>query len=159
MNAVETISASAVTALAISKATKSGNDANAQNLQTTLRLSNLEKALKKQEQKTNEVSNAIKSKTKCSQKSFHGGHIKEPATFMEQQAPIQHMKQTTKQQMVDFTTEAEEDEVEHLPKGTMQRKPPTYRQRQQRKKRRTQLIHWKRASLGLLVVGSSFASS
>jgi hypothetical protein len=67
MNTDEAINASAATALAITKAAEATENANLQNLQSSLQIANLERSLKKQEQKTNEVSNALRSKTKKTQ--------------------------------------------------------------------------------------------
>ncbi len=64
MASLETSSASAATAQAISNATAKIANTQEQNLQTVLWLSNLEKALKRQEQKTNEVVNNLQTKNK-----------------------------------------------------------------------------------------------
>jgi len=150
MCAGEAINASAATALAITKATEAAESMNSQNLQNTLRLSNLEKALKRQEQKTNEVSNALKSKTKKtqgnSQKNFNGGRMTEPATSKELQTPPQYSHQRAKQQMVDLTVEDEEVSMVLTTGETM---PKNHRQTKNchGKKRRTSSIHWREAEV------------
>ncbi len=64
MAALETIDATKATATAIQNALSSINDATQHNANTNLRLANLEKNFRKQEQKTNEISNTIKIITK-----------------------------------------------------------------------------------------------
>jgi hypothetical protein len=103
MNAVETITTSASTALAIANATETTEELQTQSQHTTLRLSNLKRALKRQEQKTNKVSNAMKSRTKKSQKNFNGGRKTEPAASTDPQPPTQHPQQKTRQHLVDLT--------------------------------------------------------
>jgi hypothetical protein len=147
MCAGEAINASAATALAITKAAEAAESMNSQNLQNTLRLSNLEKALK------NEVSNALKSKTKKtqgnSQKNFNGGRMTEPATSTELQTPPQCSHQRAKQQMVDLTVEDEEENT-MLTTGEAMPKNHIYNRQTKKyngKKRRTPLIHWRKAEV------------
>jgi hypothetical protein len=69
MNTAEAITASASTALAITKATETAEELSVQSQQATLHLSNLERALKRKEQKTNEVSKAMKLRAKNHKKT------------------------------------------------------------------------------------------
>jgi len=152
MCAGEAINASAATALAITKATEVAESMNSRNLQHTLRISNLERALKRQEQKTNEVANTLKSKAKNSRelpKNFNGGRMTEPATSKELQTPPQYSHQRAKQQMVDLTEEDEEENTmlttgETMPKNHIHNR---HTKKYNGKKRRTPSIHWREAEV------------
>ncbi len=60
MKSHDTIQATNATALAIAKATETINQAKLQNVHQDLRISNLEKANKRHEQKTNEIFKNLK---------------------------------------------------------------------------------------------------
>jgi hypothetical protein len=71
MQSIGTINANSATAFAIAKATKNEALTNSQQLSSNLRISNLEKVTKKQEQKTNELLKELKAKHKKSTKGSH----------------------------------------------------------------------------------------
>jgi len=61
LTALQTLNATHATAMAIAKATESLNEKTSQDEYRELRISNLEKNLKKYEQKTNEIDKKIKN--------------------------------------------------------------------------------------------------
>jgi len=101
MKAKEVTDVTAATSLAITKATENINAANAQNLTSILRINNLEKLAKNQEQKSNEILNALKSKRlqKNSNGSYKQGSVTAPAS--------QTLKPHTfnSQKVIDLSTE------------------------------------------------------
>jgi tellurite resistance protein len=62
MRSKETSDITAATSLAIAKATEDINSTNTQHLTSILRINNLEKSTRAQQQKTNEIINALKAK-------------------------------------------------------------------------------------------------
>jgi hypothetical protein len=64
MNAIDTATIMQSTAMAIEKAANAINHNHSLNLKTNLRLTNIKKSLIKQENKSNEIINKIKSKPK-----------------------------------------------------------------------------------------------
>jgi hypothetical protein len=91
MKTLETINASEATALTIAKATKNIHSSNDLTLSANLCLSNLEKAIRHQEQKTNEINNNTNKKPKY-QKNSTGSHPQEPMACPTQRAPRQTQK-------------------------------------------------------------------
>jgi hypothetical protein len=69
ITALETIKATATTAAALTKATENLKETEARNIQENLRITNLEKSFKHQEQKTNEIANAINKNNKGNNKN------------------------------------------------------------------------------------------
>ena len=81
MAALETTNATKATAQAIQNAFSNINDTEKLNANSNLRLANLEKNLKRQEQKTNEISNTLRNKNKNQQqKNYKGSRHLESAT-------------------------------------------------------------------------------
>ncbi len=78
MKAMDTLSATEATALAITKATENVEMSQLTTSEANLRIENLERSSRRQEQKANEIINQLK--TKQSQKNFKGSHQKEPMT-------------------------------------------------------------------------------
>ena len=110
MDAFRTSKATEATAEAIAKATASFSDTQTQNLQTKLRVSNLEKSFLKQEQKTNELLNIIKNNNnKKTQKNIKGSYKQELVTSPNKKAPQESTKRTISQTMVDLTSDDLED--------------------------------------------------
>jgi len=72
MKTFEIASATAATALAIARATNNDANANSQQLASNLRISNLEKLTKRQEQKSNELIKELRNKR--TQKNLNGSH-------------------------------------------------------------------------------------
>jgi hypothetical protein len=93
MKTLETINASEATALTIAKATKNIHSSNDLTLSANLCLSNLEKAIRHQEQKTNEINNNTNKKPKY-QKNSTRSHPQEPMACPTQRAPQQSQKGT-----------------------------------------------------------------
>jgi len=83
MKSKEASDITAATSLAIAKATEDINSANAQHLTSILRINNLEKSTRAQQQKTNEIINALKAKR--SQKNYNGSYKKGPVTSPNKQ--------------------------------------------------------------------------
>jgi hypothetical protein len=85
MDAFRTSKATEATAEAITKATTSFSDAQTQNLQTKLCVSNLEKSFLKQEQKTNELLNIIKNNNNKNTQKKHKRKLQTGASNLSQQ--------------------------------------------------------------------------
>jgi hypothetical protein len=102
IKAMETITASEATAEAITKASQNIEKTQSANLATSIRLANLEKLLKRQEQYTNELSNH--NKRQKTQKNFYGSHQTEPVTSPEKMAPLKNVSK-----VVDLTQEGREN--------------------------------------------------
>jgi len=106
MAALETIDATKATATAIQNALSSINDATQHNANTNLRLANLEKNFRKQEQKTNEISNTIKNNNKnLKQKNYKGSRLAVSAT-----SPAAMTPNTSKATMTHHIVDLTEDE-------------------------------------------------
>jgi hypothetical protein len=71
MKSLDTVQATAATALAIAKATENINQTNSQSMHQDFRIFNLEKANKRQEQKSNEIFKHLKRNMNI-QKNFKG---------------------------------------------------------------------------------------
>jgi len=120
----ETISASEATALALTKATEQAKLLNETNLNTNLRLINLEKGLRRQEHKTNEIQN--QNKKSKSRKNFSGSQQPEQLT-----SPDHHAPKKQKSKVVDLTKESPMDGNSYLQLSS----PPTRNQRISQKTR------------------------
>jgi len=139
MATFETIDATSNTLQAIAKATKNFDDSQNQNLETKLRLSNLEKSAKRQEQKTNEALNTITSfkrknmKPIDTQKNYKGSHLSEPMASPGAQAPTPNFTQTriSKRQLVDLTKDDDDDETSAQKYPFPLHKHPQKKQKQQ----------------------------
>jgi hypothetical protein len=147
MRMLETINASEATALALTKATELINNDKALSLNTNLRLSNLEKSMRRQEQKYFELHN--KNKNNKSQKNSSGSHLREPMASPDIQAP-----QKRKYQVVDLTLEPSgESPTRNHGNKTYQYSQLKQRNTKQQKRTRTQQentkksIQWKDAEI------------
>jgi hypothetical protein len=98
MQSLETINATSATALAIAKATEHDALANSQQLSSNLRISNLEKITKKQEQKTNELCKELK--TKRTQKNLKESHPTGSETLT-----LNKNKTKAKQRVIDLSSD------------------------------------------------------
>ncbi|MFN9979849.1 MAG: hypothetical protein ACK53Y_08045, partial [bacterium] len=105
MKAQEISDVTAATSLAITKATENINAANAQNLTSILRINNLEKLAKKQEHKSNEILNALKTKRlqKNIQKNSNGSYKQGSVTSPTPQTLKPHF--FNNQKIIDLSTE------------------------------------------------------
>jgi hypothetical protein len=141
MTALETANASESTALALAKATENIAATNTATIDTNLRLLNLEKALKRQEQRTNEITNTNR-KAKA-QKNFSGSQFSEPLA-----SPVKQALKQQKRRIVDLTQSDSNDAEIWKPQGT----PKTKNLKQNRKTRpqpdnSNKSIKWKTAEI------------
>jgi hypothetical protein len=111
MTALETANASESTALALAKATENIAATNTATIDTNLRLLNLEKALKRQEQRTNEITNTNR-KVKA-QKILSGSQTSEPLA-----SPVKQALKQQKRRIVDLTQSDSNDAEIWKPQGT-----------------------------------------
>jgi hypothetical protein len=118
MKSLEIINASTATAQAIAKATNALEHNETINVNTSLRISNLEKWKLKQEQQTNELSNRIKPQTsqKNIQKNSKGSHLKESMTSPEKMTPSTILKRNNlKRSIVDLALENSQEQDADTP--------------------------------------------
>jgi hypothetical protein len=113
LKSLQTINASAATALAITKATESLNHQQSLDVKTNLRISNLERDLSKQGHESNTIINLLK---KSSQKNYQGSYSTEPVTSPETQAlskqrQNQKLSKKLKRNFIDLTTEEAKEEL------------------------------------------------
>jgi hypothetical protein len=113
LKSLQTINASAVTALAITKATENLNHQQSLDVKTNLRISNLERDLSKQGHKSNMIINLLK---KSPQKNYQGSYSTEPVTSPETQALTkqrqnQKLSKKLKRNFIDLTTEEAKEEL------------------------------------------------
>jgi len=123
ITALETIKATAATAAAITRATEKLQDTENRTTQENLRITNLEKGFRRQEQKTNELLNTLNKKNKnknSKQKNLQGSHTKEPMASPNRTAPTFPISKTDLR-LVDLTTE---DELEPTNKEPYIHSPP-----------------------------------
>jgi hypothetical protein len=124
MKSFEVINATTATALAIAKATDTIDYNQTLSANANLRISNLEKFVQKQEQKSNTIINQIKSKNP--QKNFQGSHPSESVASPKKMTLTKKIKNTNlKRNLVDLTTEdAENNGMEEItPPPPTSRKP------------------------------------
>jgi tellurite resistance protein len=99
ITALETVKATAATAAAIARATEKLQDIESRTMPENLRITNLEKGFKRQEQKTNELLNTLNNKNKnknSKQKNFQGSQAKEPmASPRRTVLPSPHQRRTS----------------------------------------------------------------
>jgi len=112
MKSKEATSITAATALAIAKATDNIDAANSQQLTSILRISNLEKSVKRQDQKSNEILNKLKAKRL--QKNSNGGYKK--GSVISSAAQTLGSGNGKQQKVIDLSTEdTEQTEYPPLP--------------------------------------------
>jgi len=119
MKAMDIINATLATAQALEKASDHVNTQKAASLETGLRISNLEKFTRTQEQKTNEILKKFKTNTNHRQKNLKGSHPTESMTSPKKQTPP-NKKQKSKRNMVDLTID--DDEESNSPPQTKNKK-------------------------------------
>jgi len=151
MKAMETVKATESTALAIAKATEQLNNSNSLNLHTNLRVTNLERSLKRQEQRQNEFFNKIKKQK--TQKNLQGSQSTEQLTSPESLALAHQLNGT----MVDLTLDQSQEETETHHHSKRQQTSRSHRGRNQFQKQpqfnrhlkhsRRPTIHWKEAEI------------
>jgi hypothetical protein len=105
----DTFKATAATSAAIAKASEQFDKSQNTNLHTNLRLSNLEKAVRKHDQRTNELQKTLKKPNiKHTQKNYKGRHLTEsmtsPTPFLKTLSK-QQLKTNREQDILDLTTE------------------------------------------------------
>ena len=121
MESRETIDATAATALAIAKATEHLNNTKDSELRNVLRISNLEKNLKKQEQRNNEFQNKYAKQQKF-QKNSSGSRFKESTTSPTAKTPPKR-----KTPDIDLTKPTEDETQIEIPTNFKNR--PTHQKR------------------------------
>jgi len=108
MKSLDTLAVTTATASALSKATESFNNAHTTEAKTNLRISNIEKAIRRQENTTNEIANKIK---RTPQKNYSGSHNSElMASPVEQALKLNRKRQN--QKLVDLTLDASQESEE-----------------------------------------------
>ncbi len=149
MKAAATTNATAATAQALMKANENINTAYASQHSSNLRISNLEKSVKKNEHKTNTLVKELISK-KLMQKNLHGsyraGSVAAPE--MTTLANQSNIRNKAAQRIIDLST----DETDDTPASLMTlNSPPHHHKRATKKQRRDKnlqpqhgkTIHWK----------------
>jgi hypothetical protein len=128
IKAMATISATEATAEAITKATNNIEQTQSLNLATSIRLANLERLLKRQEQQTNELLN--QNKRQKTEKNIFGSH-QEPVTSPTKMAHLQNISK-----IVDLTQDSRDGSTRRI--HDRQNSTPL---RKKRASRRQQSIH------------------
>jgi len=105
MRSSETKDITASTALAIDKAAENVAKAQLTNLKTNLRLSNLEKAVRTQENRSGEIINQMKSNAKKTQKNYTGSRSQGPAASLPHTSALTQNKQRYTQYKHNNATE------------------------------------------------------
>ncbi len=148
MTAIATHNATESTALAIARATETFQESQTTNAQATLRLTNLEKSIRRQEQKTNEVTNIIKRQNKTSSKNSIGSQIQGSLASPVKKTLHKKINLPHKQRMVDLMEE--EDEMENYTDFTPRAKkrrnevaPLTFPITESQKEGSTKMVQWK----------------
>jgi hypothetical protein len=103
MQSHATINATTATAMAIAKATNNMDYNHSFNTSANLRISNIEKSLIRQEQKTNKISKKIKQNQSKQQKNYKGSQSSEPMTSPERKALPKPVNPRQKRPFVDLT--------------------------------------------------------
>lgn len=155
LKALQTINASAATALALTKATENFDHQQKLDVKTNLRISNLERTVNRQEHKANEILNHLR---KPQQKNSQGSHSLESVTSPEVKtlSKKQNKNQTRKLKrgIVDLTTEENEEEshtegmTSNVTSSTKKARQPHRQTRGTTKIQptlRKKSIHWKNA--------------
>jgi predicted phage-related endonuclease len=107
MKALETLNATEATVLAIAKATENAEASQLSTSEANLRIQNLERNVRKQEHKTNELSNQLKHNL---QKNSKGSHVKESMTSPTQLTPpLNKHRNKTKRPLIDLTLEKSDE--------------------------------------------------
>jgi hypothetical protein len=120
MTALESANASELTAIAIAKATEKIDNDHSLNVNTSLRLSNLEKAVRRQEQKSNETRNS--NKRAKTQKNSRGGYTLEQIATPDRSAPL-----LNKTPIVDLTLTQDKPGTENTQRIEDKQRLPTTR--------------------------------
>jgi hypothetical protein len=135
LKSLQTISASAATALALTKATENFDHQQTLDIKKNLRISNLEKTVNRQEHKATTIINHLK---KSQQKNYHGSQFLESVTSPEKKTLSKQNQNHTrklKRNIVDLTAKENEEELS-TENMTSNITPSTKRMRQQHRKAR-----------------------
>jgi len=108
MKSLDTLAVTTATASALSKATESINNAHTTEAKANLRISNIEKAIRRQENTTNEIVNKIK---RTPQKNYSGSHNSEHMASPVELA-LKLNKKRQNQKLVDLTLDASQESKE-----------------------------------------------
>lgn len=135
LKSLQTISASAATALALTKATENFDHQQTLDIKKNLRISNLEKTVNRQEHKATTIINHLK---KSQQKNYHGSQFLESVTSPEKKTLSKQNQNHTrklKRNIVDLTAKENEEELS-TENMTSNITPSPKRMRQQHRKAR-----------------------
>jgi len=135
MKSLDTTSATAATAFATAKATENEAATNSQQLTSNLRISNLEKLAKSQEQKYNEMSKELKNKRM--QKNASGSHLSGYVASPENSTLLKN-RNKSKQCVIDLSSEETE---ETTPQSTDLISSPIQIKRAAKRQRKEKLPH------------------
>jgi hypothetical protein len=108
MKSLDTLAITTATASALSKATESINNAHTTEAKTNLRITNIEKAIHRQENTTNEIVNKIK---RTPQKNYSASHNSEHMASSAELA-LKLNKKRQNQKLVDLTLDASQESEE-----------------------------------------------
>jgi tellurite resistance protein len=145
LTALQTLNATHATAMAIAKATESLNEKTSQDEYKELRISNLDKNLKKYEQKTNEIIKKIKNNINQNkkQKSFNGAQFTESLD----NSPTKTLHYHKEWQMVDLTNNNEEETQKPPPPNQKKRNLQTRQRTHQSPPMKKPAIQWKASEI------------
>jgi len=139
MQSHATINATTATAIAIAKATNNMEYNRSLNANANLRISNIEKSLIRQEQKTNEISKNIKHNQPKQQKNYKGSHSLESMTSPERKTLLKPFNHKQKRPFVDLTKDdTNESENESMMNYITSPPPPTRRKTKQKQNQKGQ---------------------
>jgi len=155
MISIQTSSATEATAQAIAKATENINSMNAKDLNSNLRITNLEKEIRKQDQKLNETMKNLPIYKEKQQKNFNGSYSKGSIASPESQTLqlIANKKRKNQQKIIDLSNEDMENDSHRQQIATAYTPSPYYKQNQRRQRKTGNLlqhpskkgktVHWK----------------
>jgi len=142
MKAAAIVTATESTALAITKATNNIQKEHELNLSTGLRLSNLEKSLKRQEQLTNEIYN--RNKRTKSQKNFPGSRISESPASPDQSTPhARKIQNKDLLKIVDLTDDTAESPTEKQYRSQKRQHIRGHNTGHHQRRKHTKSVAWK----------------
>jgi hypothetical protein len=153
--ASEILDATAATATAITRAEDSLSRARFQGAHSNLRLSNLEKSFRKQEQKTNEILNSFSTKNKQPQKNSKGSGITGSAASPERKILFRNENRFN-QKIIDLSKEDPSEILETSPEPKFQHNKSGHTKRKQKtqrnmnptfSERKGKTVHWNEEEL------------
>jgi len=141
MKSLETLAVTTATASALSKATESINNAHTTEAKTNLRISNIEKAMRRQENTTNEIVNKIK---RTPQKNYSGSHNSEHMSSPVELA-LKLNRKRQNQTLVDLTLDASQESEEEKTTSfqkTLKKESPIKKQKKRKLSPPRKKVQW-----------------